>query len=294
LFSEADLVRFFHSLAETETLLKTAAHPRYQLEIGLVKLMEMRRLEPLNQLLQRLSALEESFRTGKPPAANTRGQATRSEPARSEATRATNAAVTKPLAEPAWSRSTTAAGGPAPAVTASPSLKTDESATAANVSPAWSAGAATQTALETGSAADVESSASAPASEIEQIKEALGRRRKMLLVTALEGARVARFEGNELCLEFAPDTRHLRDTLAKSDNVKILREVCREITDRDLGVRFVVSDGEAVDAPPSQEENERREKQSLREKAEQDPTVQQMLKTFRGEIADVKRVDRKS
>src|SRR4029077_16139036 len=53
LFSESDLVRFFHSLAETETLLKTAAHPRYQLEIGLVKLMEMRRLEPIGQLIDR-------------------------------------------------------------------------------------------------------------------------------------------------------------------------------------------------------------------------------------------------
>jgi len=294
LFSEADLVRFFHSLAETETLLKTAAHPRYQLEIGLVKLMEMRRLEPVNQLLQRLSALEESFRTGKPPATNTRSQAPRSEATRSQPTRATNAVATKPLAEPAWSRSATAAGGPTQATASPLSLSTDEPHTSASTSPASYAGAATQTALETGSAAGAEISFSAPASEIDQIKEALGRRRKMLLVTALEGARVARFEGNELCLEFAPDTRHLRDTLAKSDNVKILREVCREITNRDLGVRFVVSDGEAADAPPSKEENERREKLSLREKAEQDPTVQQMLKTFRGEIADVKRVDRKS
>ena len=66
-FSESDLVRFFHSLAETETLLKTAAHPRYQLEVGLVKLMEMRRLESLNQLLERLATLEESVRTGKAP-----------------------------------------------------------------------------------------------------------------------------------------------------------------------------------------------------------------------------------
>ena len=46
----------------------------------------------------------------------------------------------------------------------------------------------------------------------------------MFLVTALEGARHASLEGNELRLEFAPDTRHLRDTLAKSENVKILRE----------------------------------------------------------------------
>src|SRR6185295_2774090 len=66
LFTESDLVRFFHSLAETETNLKTAAHPRYQVEVGLVKLMEMRRLAPLTQLLERVAALEESARTGKP------------------------------------------------------------------------------------------------------------------------------------------------------------------------------------------------------------------------------------
>ena len=135
------------------------------------------------------------------------------------------------------------------------------------------------------------------ASEIEQIKMALEKRRKMFLVTALEGARCATLEGNELCLEFTPDARHLRDTLSKSDNVKILREVCKEITGRDLGVRFVINDPQgsaasvAVDAPPSKEEMERREKQSMREQAEKDPTVQQMLKTFRGEIVDVKRVD---
>ena len=100
-----------------------------------------------------------------------------------------------------------------------------------------------------------------------------------------------------MSLEFTPDARHLRDTLAKSDNVKILREVCKEITGRDLGVRFVISDSEgngaaaAAAAPPSKEEMERREKQALREQAEKDPTVQQMLKTFRGEIVDVKRID---
>jgi hypothetical protein len=137
-------------------------------------------------------------------------------------------------------------------------------------------------------------SAVADRSEIEQIKAALEKRRKMFLVTALEGARHASLEGNELCLEFAPGARHLRDTLAKSENVKILREVCKEITTRDVGVRFVIADGEAAGAPISREETERREKQSLRETAEKDPTVQQMLRTFRGEIIDVKRVDGKS
>ena len=68
-FSESDLVRFFHSLSETERILREGAHPRYQLEIGLIKLIEMRRLAPLGLIIERLNALEEALRTGKTPAA---------------------------------------------------------------------------------------------------------------------------------------------------------------------------------------------------------------------------------
>src|SRR5436190_10872942 len=66
LFSESDLVRFFHSLAETEASLKEAANPRYQVEVGLVKLMEMRRLAPLGDLVDRIAQIENALRTGKP------------------------------------------------------------------------------------------------------------------------------------------------------------------------------------------------------------------------------------
>lgn len=68
LFSESDLVRFFHSLAETEATLKEAANPRYQVEVGLVRLMEMRRLAPLSDLIERIASLENALRSGKPPA----------------------------------------------------------------------------------------------------------------------------------------------------------------------------------------------------------------------------------
>ncbi len=57
-FSEADLLRFFNSLADTETQIRTAAQPRYILEIGLVKLMEMRRVASLEKIIERLAALE--------------------------------------------------------------------------------------------------------------------------------------------------------------------------------------------------------------------------------------------
>src|SRR2546426_5938980 len=75
LFSQSDLVRFFHSLAETESCLKDAANPRYQVEVGLVKLMEMRRLAPLADLVGRIGELEDALRTGRAPAERKSSQA---------------------------------------------------------------------------------------------------------------------------------------------------------------------------------------------------------------------------
>ena len=140
--------------------------------------------------------------------------------------------------------------------------------------------------------ANLEVKPPASRSAIDQIKAALEKRRKMFLVTALEGAGRAAIEGKELFVEFAPADRHLRDTLAKNDNIKMLREVCKEVTGNELGVRFVITDGQAADAAVSKDETERREQQELRAQAEKDPIIQQALKTFRGEIVDVKRIDR--
>jgi DNA polymerase-3 subunit gamma/tau len=262
LFSESDLVRFFHSLAETETLLKTAAHPRYQLEVGLVKLMEMRRLEPLGQLMQRLGALEESLRSGK-PLPQTKSSA---------AVTGASGASLKGSSSPASFAATAAA----------PAFETEPRAPAAS-RPSTIQKATTPVA---------EAERVADDSEIGRIKAALEKRRKMFLVTLLEGAVQAAVVDNELCVEFAPESKSMRDTLAKSDNVKILREVCKEITGGDIGVRFVMVDPQAGETAVSKQDAERREKQNLRETAEKDPVVQQMLRTFRGEIVDVRRVDR--
>src|SRR5262249_43444549 len=57
-FSEEDLVRLFHLLAETEKELKDSPHPRFQLEIGLVKLAQASRLRTLDELIKRLEELE--------------------------------------------------------------------------------------------------------------------------------------------------------------------------------------------------------------------------------------------
>lgn len=57
-FSESDLLRFFNSLAETETKLKEATQTRYTLETGLIKLVEMQRVASIESILERLSNLE--------------------------------------------------------------------------------------------------------------------------------------------------------------------------------------------------------------------------------------------
>ncbi len=66
-FSESDLIRFFNSLSETESKLREATQPRYVLEIGLVKLVEMRRVAPLEKILERLARLEAALSGGSLP-----------------------------------------------------------------------------------------------------------------------------------------------------------------------------------------------------------------------------------
>ena len=79
-FAEADLVRFFHALAETESRLKDAVQSRYVLEVGLVKLIEMKRVKPVEDLLNRLAALEASLVRGEPSKSGNVNQAAAAAP----------------------------------------------------------------------------------------------------------------------------------------------------------------------------------------------------------------------
>jgi DNA polymerase-3 subunit gamma/tau len=244
LFSESDLVRFFHALAETEATLKDAANPRYQVEVGLVKLMEMRRLAPLGDLIERIRELEAALRTGKPPANRT-----------------------APQTAPA------SGSGKAPARAASGGSVTTSAATA-----------------------DREETLSPPAgvsipasgSTIDQIKSALEKKKRRMLIAAIDGAVRAELEGDELSIEFTPEARHYRDTLAKAENAKALREACAEVCGREIGIRFSIKDGAENNLPASPEEESRRSKQQARQAAAQNPTVQQVLRAFGGEIVDIK------
>jgi DNA polymerase-3 subunit gamma/tau len=220
LFTEADLVRFFHSLSETETKLRAATQPRYQLEVGIIKLMELRGVESISEILRRLDSLE----SGSPSVSS---------------------------------------GSSAPSVS---SVSPSSVATAAAPAPA----------------------PVADSSPFERVKAVLESQRKRFVVTALEAALTATLENNELFNELAPADRHLRETLLKPENAKLICGACREVTGQETGLRITVKDPQAEGEPRSPEDEARLEKQRLREMAESSPVVQTMLKTFRGEIVDVR------
>lgn len=228
LFTEADLVRFFHSLSETETKLRAATQPRYQLEVGIIKLMELRGVESISEILRRLDSLE-SGSGGSPPIPTKTVPSTRSAQSVSSVSPSVVA--------------TAAAPGTAPVADSSP---------------------------------------------FERVKAVLESQRKRFVVTALEAALTATLENNELFIELAPADRHLRETLLKPENAKLICEACREVMGQETGLRIAVKDPQAEGEPRSPEDEARLEKQRLREMAESSPVVQTMLKTFRGEIVDVR------
>jgi len=265
LFSESDLVRFFHSLAETECSLKDAANPRYQVEVGLVKLMEMRRLASLGDLVGRITELEHALRTGQPPVERKSPQ---SDPDRGS----------KPPV-----RSAASAGGSRSASASSyGTVRSSETVIERSSEPIpETAGSAESISNELPKASS--------GSLADQIKAALERKKRRMLIAALDAAARVDLEGDDLLIEFTPEAKQSRDTLAKAENAKALREACSEVCGRDVGIRFAVKDADSGGGEPlSPEEAERRSKKQIRQAAAQNPTVQQVLRAFGGEIVDIK------
>ncbi|MDT7540191.1 MAG: polymerase subunit gamma/tau [Acidobacteriota bacterium] len=359
-FSESDLVRFFHSLSETEQRLREGAHPRYQLEIGLAKLIEMRRLAPVSQILERLHALEEALRTGRTPATTlstpptssgsaggpaSRGGGTGSPPtsrspkARAEShTPQSQARQDQPQQQgvsdsSAHARENNGAGGPnysatddvppwesqatdssLPVSSLSESFSPESSSRAPFTPPALRLVESSQTAID-GASSDgatqsngvgfqlrstqapprvaLEESGPVRAADpfLEKLKSALEDRKKPFLAIALDGARRAAIRGAELYVEFAPEQKFLRDNLSKPENARLVREACSEVAGRNLGLQIVVRD-EREAREHAAEDDERSERERLRELAELDPQVQDVLRIFRAEIVDVRPADK--
>jgi hypothetical protein len=132
-----------------------------------------------------------------------------------------------------------------------------------------------------------------PGDDASRFRRGLEGRGRPLLAVALDSARRVWVEEDEVRVEFAPEGKHLRDTLMKPENQKLLREVCCEVLNRAVGINIKLrAPGEADDDEQLTADDEaRREQRLLRERAEGNPVVQQMLRTFRAEIVEVRRTE---
>lgn len=281
-FSEQDLVRFFSILTKTEQDIRNSSQPRFQLEIGLVKLAQSRRLYRLEEAIERLEALE---------------------------SRLTGTASAAPRAQSAQgpSRPAVASGRPSPparvATTARPESnpRRPQPKEQASTSPAESPGsiasvsvsaAPSMTATETPeideSAAGEQSSAKSPAAPtdvdlINRIKGALEARRKMMIVTALDKGSIS-IEGDQLCVSYEPEHSKCKHEIETRDKRIAIEAACEEVLGRRLSLRATIT-GEPEAAIGI------RPKEKPKQTVDEHPKLRALVDKFHGEIIELKESD---
>ncbi|MEK6336078.1 MAG: TIR domain-containing protein [Acidobacteriota bacterium] len=76
---------------------------------------------------------------------------------------------------------------------------------------------------------------------VAQIIGGLEKRKRRLLIAALQGAKTAQISDDTLLIEFDPEAHYNRDVLAKPDNLKLLQEVVREVFERPIEIQLQVT-----------------------------------------------------
>ena len=82
--------------------------------------------------------------------------------------------------------------------------------------------------------------------------------------------------------------QHYRNTWARADNAKALREACADSCGREVGIRYIIKSEDDAATSTDVTPDAREAKQKARHAAAADPTVQQVQRTFGAEIVDVK------
>jgi DNA polymerase III subunit gamma/tau len=261
-FSESDLTRFFHSLSETETKLREALQPRYVLEVGLVKLIEMRRVASLEKILERIAQLETALQNGGNFSAGGLGGGNQKPPS--------------PPAPPNASASVEQAKQISNFQVPSRPPEKIEPPTVENA-PQISQ-------VEAKDGDDVR----------QPLVQIFEQTNKMWLSISLEKANFVKIVGNFLKIEFAANSKQYHATWESTENIKILREVCEQLFGRKLEISVELSGQAETLKLSAADEQKNKEKDELWQMAEADPTVQMVLKTFRGKIINVWRESEKT
>ena len=262
-FSEEDLVRLFHLLAETEKEIKDSPHPRFQLEIGLVKLTHATRLRTLDELIKRLEELESRLNGGA-------GGGNANQPAMKAAVTKNQALASndQPGKSVAQSLENVARSMPDFDLTEPDDLYEPEMVRTPRQAPPRE----TQT-----QSSDVSVSAG---HEVEAILKEIQKMNRGLVLTALEDAQALVFRDGTLNVTFGND-----DVFAKRlrDSGQLLRDIGVRLFGRPVTLEVKISG--QVEERIDDAELKRRQ---LRERAMQNPAVRLIMEKTKAELLWVK------
>ncbi|MBO0724878.1 MAG: DNA polymerase III subunit gamma/tau [Blastocatellia bacterium] len=273
-FSEEDLVRLFHLLAETEKEIKDSPYPRFQLEIGMVKLAHATRLKTLDELIKRLEDLESRITGG------AGGGATNQGATKSPATK--NHAPISNL-QPGQSASS-GMDDPPHAPYFDPTepdglYESDAFQSPIQERPRQPATREAQTQPQTQSGA----ASIAPGHEVEAILKEIQKMKLGLVLTALEDAQSLEFRDGVLTATFGAD-----DMFAKRlrEGGQLFRDIGARLLGRPINLAVKISG--QVEERIDEAELKRR---GLRERAMQNPAVRLIMEKTRADLLWVKEKD---
>src|SRR6202453_1588474 len=303
-FTEEDLTRFFNTLMTTDAELRRAPDPRLHLELGLLKLINAKRLAPLEEVLAQLrgegSGTKSAGNFGEAPATKSvsaGGSAgsvggVRLASATTQAVGASGAAVRMaPAPTLGFSpKPSNEAAGAAPISVMAPiqaaplparlsSAIPVASAPAPSYQRQGSAQASSGLGLATASASDAPQTLSAE--QVEQIKSLLGGQK--FLLSMLDAVTRWEMENGELRLFFHTDNRSLSEMLQSREPMERLRTALNQVLGQQLRVCVKLDSRRAPAARSADQSSE------LRARFEEDPIVRVMLEKFGGQISNVKR-----
>jgi DNA polymerase-3 subunit gamma/tau len=301
-FSEQDLLRFFSILTKTEEDIRNSAHPRFQLEIGLVRLAQARRLFLLEEALDRIASLESKLGGGglaasSLPAAGPIAQKTSrtSQPTRSTATRSAAPSVRPRESEStagkhdARGHSSTLSEAPASLPRAGFGRATgDLSKSTAEAAPPVEPPRFDDL-YEAAPAPESKAAARADRTPIDRIKDELESKGRMRVAAALDKGTIS-IDGDHLCVAYLPENAASKSEIEDRNRRMLIEDACEQVVGRRLTLKVSIT-GEAVsgDEPAGQRGSQRRAKAKA---AEEDPKLQALLDTFHGEVIEVIKPER--
>jgi DNA polymerase-3 subunit gamma/tau len=322
LFSEQDLLRFFSILTKTEQDIRVSSQPRFQLEMGLMKMLQSRRLFLLEDALKQLEEISARFGiaglSGASPAASGKnfGSSPSSRPTTPGKSTLSNsrtptafANVASPLAQAgnqisAASPHHAIEEGAPPAPTAPSNFapvvskaSTKPNKPKAPQSPPWEDAPAMfnespDSEPEAPSQTLAEDSNANEQGTITRFKQMLEEKKKMMLLSVINLAESTRIIGDTLEIVYEPSKGIYKNQVTSRDNKKLIEEICHDILGRQI--KLLVTVGESVPTNEVEANPKPKAATGSKQSADDHPKLRAIADKFKGQIVDIIAPENKS